>query len=71
MRRVIAQGDFRPMAGNQEAMEDLKRILAGRSELYGRADMTFDTSEKTLADAYLQLRGRLAARLVAEEVDRG
>jgi len=69
MRRVVAQGDLRPMsgnAGNSEAMDDLKRILAGRSELYGRADMTFDTSEKTLADAYLQLRDRLAARLGAE-----
>ena len=31
-----------------------------------RADMTFDTSERTLADAYLQLRDRLAARLAAE-----
>jgi len=66
MRRVVAQGDLRPMSGNSEAMDDLKRILAGRSELYGRADMTFDTSEKTLADAYLQLRDRLAARLGAE-----
>ncbi|WP_042261924.1 helix-turn-helix transcriptional regulator [Paraburkholderia heleia] len=69
MRRVVAQGDLRPMAGNSgnsEAMDDLKRILAGRSELYGRADMTFDTSERTLADAYLQLRDRLAARLAAQ-----
>ena len=69
MRRVVAQGDLRPMSGNKEAMDDLKRILAGRSELYGRADMTFDTSEKTLADAYLQLRDRLAARLAAESPD--
>ncbi|WP_206951808.1 helix-turn-helix transcriptional regulator [Trinickia acidisoli] len=66
MRRVVAQGDLRPMSGNREAMDDLKRILAGRGELYGRADMTFDTSDKTLADAYLQLRDRIAARLGAE-----
>lgn len=66
MRRVVAQGDLRPMSGNSEAMDDLKRILAGRSELYGRADMTFDTSDKTLADAYLALRDRIAARLGAE-----
>jgi XRE family aerobic/anaerobic benzoate catabolism transcriptional regulator len=31
--------------------------------------MTFDTSERTLADAYLQLRDRLAARLAAELSD--
>jgi XRE family transcriptional regulator, aerobic/anaerobic benzoate catabolism transcriptional regulator len=66
MRRVMAQGDLRPMSGNREAMDDLKRILAGRSELYGRADMAFDTADKTLADAYLQLRDRIAARLGAE-----
>ena len=54
------------MSGNREAMDDLKRILAGRGELYGRADMAFDTSDKTLADAYLQLRDRIAARLGAE-----
>ncbi|MDE1183834.1 helix-turn-helix transcriptional regulator [Paraburkholderia sp.] len=69
MRRVVAQGDMRPMSGNKEAMDDLKRILAGRSELYGRADMSFDTSEQTLADAYLQLRDRLAARLAAETAE--
>ncbi|MEO8755921.1 MAG: helix-turn-helix transcriptional regulator, partial [Casimicrobiaceae bacterium] len=27
MQRVVAQGDLRPMAGNLEAMDDLKRIL--------------------------------------------
>ncbi|HET9402352.1 MAG TPA: helix-turn-helix transcriptional regulator, partial [Candidatus Acidoferrales bacterium] len=30
MARVIAQGDLRAMAGNKEAMEDLRRILASR-----------------------------------------
>src|SRR5690606_13923742 len=36
MNRVIAQGDMRPMAGNTEAMEDLRRILAGRHTLYSK-----------------------------------
>jgi len=66
MRRVIAQGDLRPMAGNAESMDDLRRILAGRSEFYGRADMTFDTSGKPLAESYFSLRDRLAARLASE-----
>ena len=30
MKRVLAQGDLRPMAGNEDAMDDLKRILAAR-----------------------------------------
>ena len=27
MQRVLAQGDLRPMAGSQQAMDDLRRIL--------------------------------------------
>jgi XRE family aerobic/anaerobic benzoate catabolism transcriptional regulator len=44
MSRVVAQGDFRPMAGNSEAMSDLKRILDAREPLYRRADVVVDTS---------------------------
>jgi len=54
MSRVIAQGDLRPMAGNAEAMEDLKRILAAREPLYKRADAVVDTSGQT-PDASLNL----------------
>jgi hypothetical protein len=39
MARVAAQGDMRPMAASAEAMEDLKRILAGRSAFYAKADL--------------------------------
>ncbi len=56
MNRVIAQGDLRPMAGhvgNSEAMDDLKRILAGRAAFYNKADVSFDTSGKS-ADACFQ-----------------
>lgn len=49
MDRVAAQGDYRPMAGNEEAMEDLRQILAGRDSLYRRAHATVDTSGKDLA----------------------
>lgn len=51
MSRVIAQGDLRPMSGNignSEAMDDLKRILAGRAAFYGKADIAFDTSGKSV-----------------------
>lgn len=48
MSRVAAQGDYRPMAGNGEAMEDLRRILAGREALYGQADRTVDTAGRTI-----------------------
>lgn len=44
MSRVIAQGDFRPMADNKTAMADLERILAVRSPLYARAHAIVDTA---------------------------
>ena len=36
------------MAGNREAMEDLRRILIGREGLYRKADAALDTSERTI-----------------------
>lgn len=51
MARVAAQGDFRPMAGNREAMADLRRILEGREALYGKADAQLDTSGHSVRDA--------------------
>jgi XRE family aerobic/anaerobic benzoate catabolism transcriptional regulator len=55
MRRVIAQGDLRPMADNAEAMADLERILAGREALYRRADAQVDTAGKTLDETLEEL----------------
>ncbi|PLX39632.1 MAG: transcriptional regulator [Hyphomicrobiales bacterium] len=48
MSRVLAQGDTRPMAGNPEAMEQLKSILRSRESLYERALAQLDTSGKPL-----------------------
>ena len=44
MRRVMEQGDFRPMAQNREAMSDLVAILDARSADYARAEAELDTS---------------------------
>ena len=55
MARVVAQGDNRPMADNKEAMEDLKRILAGRVAMYSKADAAIDTSEKTVDESFAAL----------------
>jgi XRE family transcriptional regulator, aerobic/anaerobic benzoate catabolism transcriptional regulator len=56
MGRVAKQGDMRPMAGSPEAMEDLKRILEGRSAFYSKADLVFNTSDQTLEHAFAGLR---------------
>jgi XRE family aerobic/anaerobic benzoate catabolism transcriptional regulator len=62
MARVAAQGDYRPMAGNREAMDDLRRILAGREALYAQADVTIDTAGKTVEESLSELRRAVAPR---------
>jgi len=39
--------------GKSEAMNDLRRILAGHSAQYERADISYDTSSKALAECYI------------------
>jgi XRE family aerobic/anaerobic benzoate catabolism transcriptional regulator len=56
MSRVIAQGDFRAMANNTEAMEDLRRILEAREPLYRRADVQLETSGESVDDSFLKLK---------------
>jgi len=48
MERVMAQGDFRPMADNRNAMNDLNAILAARATSYGRSHARIDTSGKSV-----------------------
>src|SRR5690606_3985141 len=59
MERVMAQGDFRPMAGNNEAMADLKRILASREAFYSKADFICSTSEQSLSESFNILRNHI------------
>ena len=64
MRRVQDQGDLRPMRDNRRAMDDLRAILASREALYARADVTLDTSGRTVEEsltALLALPGLAAA----------
>ncbi|OOG58641.1 helix-turn-helix transcriptional regulator [Polaromonas sp. C04] len=63
MARVAAQGDLRPMAASREAMEDLKRILVGRSAFYSKADLTFNTSLRPLEESFEALRTQVRSGL--------
>ena len=47
MKRVMAQGDMRPMANNARAMEDLVSILKSREPLYAKAEAVLSTTGKT------------------------
>ncbi len=60
MSRVMAQGDFRPMADNSEAMEDLRRILDGRAALYSKADVTVATDQTSIDQSLARLRAAVA-----------
>ncbi|HYI84524.1 MAG TPA: helix-turn-helix transcriptional regulator, partial [Acetobacteraceae bacterium] len=55
MRRVVEQGDTRPMRDSKRAMDDLRAILASREALYAKADATVDTSGRTPDETLAEL----------------
>lgn len=63
MSRVLAQGDFRPMAANNQAMEDLRRILEAREPLYRKADLLLDTSGASVEESFAKLKAALQQNL--------
>jgi XRE family transcriptional regulator, aerobic/anaerobic benzoate catabolism transcriptional regulator len=62
MSRVVAQGDLRAMAENDEAMEDLRDILAAREPLYGMADFQLETSGDSVDESFAKLKRVASAR---------
>ena len=56
MDRVRAQGDMRPMAGNPQAMTQLRQILETREKQYARAELQLDTSGKTVEASRAEMR---------------
>jgi XRE family aerobic/anaerobic benzoate catabolism transcriptional regulator len=57
-KRVVAQGDRRPMADHPQAMADLRALLAARQPLYASADHTVETSGRKV-DAVVREIGEL------------
>jgi XRE family aerobic/anaerobic benzoate catabolism transcriptional regulator len=56
MARVIAQGDMRPFKGRSAALDEIRKLLADRERLYGRADVILDTSGKSLRRSLSEMR---------------
>jgi XRE family aerobic/anaerobic benzoate catabolism transcriptional regulator len=56
MRRVMQQGDLRPMARNRAAMADLVAILDARSPDYARAEAVLDTAGATVEQSFEKLQ---------------
>jgi XRE family aerobic/anaerobic benzoate catabolism transcriptional regulator len=44
------------MAASPEAMEDLKRILEGRSAFYSKADISINTSAQNVNASFQRLK---------------
>jgi XRE family aerobic/anaerobic benzoate catabolism transcriptional regulator len=68
MSRVVAQGDFRPMARNREAgskdaMADLVAILEARRADYARAEAELDTSGEGVEQSFAKL-SRIVSQLI-------
>jgi XRE family transcriptional regulator, aerobic/anaerobic benzoate catabolism transcriptional regulator len=62
MTRVIAQGDLRAIAGGNQAMDDLRRILEAREPLYRKADMYLDTSGQSVEESFAKLKSAFEAK---------
>lgn len=60
-RRVIAQGDRRPMADNPDAMAELRAMLASRETRYAQAHVIVDTARRTPAAVVKAILAELAA----------
>ncbi|MEX1065506.1 MAG: helix-turn-helix transcriptional regulator [Aquisalimonadaceae bacterium] len=67
MSRVASQGDLRPMEGNEEAMADLRRILAEREPYYRTANAILNTSGRAVDDCLNELTELASAYLQGDE----
>jgi XRE family aerobic/anaerobic benzoate catabolism transcriptional regulator len=59
MNRVIAQGDMRPFKGRSAALEEIRKLLTDRERLYGRAELTIETSGRSPKSTLDELKGKV------------
>jgi shikimate kinase len=71
IRRVAAQGDWRPIQASRDAMNDARAILESRAALYGQAHAVIDTSGLTVADAAARLTAIIRDRLAETDIAAG
>lgn len=67
MKRVIEQGDMRPMAKSPRAMEDLVAILKSREPLYAKADISLNTTGRTPEQNLAELMRVIPARHITPQ----
>jgi XRE family aerobic/anaerobic benzoate catabolism transcriptional regulator len=61
-RRVVRQGDRRPMRGHPGAMQELRALLAARGPLYAQAHLCVDTTGRSVTAVADDLAARLGRR---------
>jgi len=67
MLRVIDQGDLRPIASNDHAMADLRRILEAREPFYSQSHAIIDTENSKLEVSFQQLLDSLSKSCLKSE----
>jgi XRE family aerobic/anaerobic benzoate catabolism transcriptional regulator len=55
LQRVYKQGDWRPMRGFENAIEEVNRMLQERYPLYSQADCIIDTDQLSIEKSVAQL----------------
>ncbi len=65
-RRVVGQGDRRPMADRPDAMAELRAMLAAREKTYGQAHIIVDTADRTPRQVAAAIAARVAPRRDAD-----
>jgi XRE family aerobic/anaerobic benzoate catabolism transcriptional regulator len=61
-KRVVAQGDRRPMADNPDAMSELRAMLAARETVYSQAHLMVDTTRGSPREIAVAVEEGLAGR---------
>src|SRR5262245_4639654 len=59
-RRVVAQGDRRPMADNPDAMAELRTMLSARESRYAQAQIAVDTRRRSPRSVASEIKRSLA-----------
>jgi XRE family transcriptional regulator, aerobic/anaerobic benzoate catabolism transcriptional regulator len=54
-RRVVSQGDLRPMRDRKNAMNELRALLKKRTPLYAQADHVLDTPGESVEDVAAEI----------------
>jgi XRE family aerobic/anaerobic benzoate catabolism transcriptional regulator len=59
MRRVLEQGDFRPVANRENAMSELEALVSAREPFYNQATIAVNTSSLSVAEVVSSISSQI------------